>query len=35
MDISHFDQTEKIVCITTIRSLYDRIQKLDGKKRTQ
>jgi hypothetical protein len=35
MDISHFDPTEKIVCITTVRSLYDRIQKIDGSKRKQ
>lgn len=35
MDVSHFDPIEKIVCITTVRSLYDRIQKLDGKKRIQ
>jgi len=35
MDVSHFDPTEKIVCITTVRSLYDRIQKLDGEKRIQ
>jgi hypothetical protein len=35
MDTSHFDPTEKIVCVTTVRSLYDRIQKIDGSKRTQ
>jgi hypothetical protein len=29
MDTSAFDPTEKISCITTVRTLYDRIQKLD------
>ena len=29
-----FDPTEKIVCISTVRQLYDRIQELDIKQRT-
>ena len=35
MDTSYFDPTEKIVCTTTVQSLYARIQKIDSTKRLQ
>jgi hypothetical protein len=35
MDTSNFDPTEKIACLTTVRTLHDRIQKIDWSKRTK